>query len=1267
MSSVGVTVDGGALLPLTNTGGITWSAPLVLDQGVHHLEVIAADGAGNTTAPVSVDVDLDTEPPLLTIAAPDDGSCLGEPITIEFSADDPHLDEVTATVNGAVISTGHVVDTDGDYVLMIAAIDSCGEQTIDERQFIIDTATPEITITGLNDDQIYAIGTPAEWSATDDHLDSVTALLDGTPVDPSFTVDTVGAHLLEITAEDCAGNTTDRDLAFVTVLPDDGVVGSVIADPTQIEPPGVLQAMGSISNTIATDYTDLSLRLEVIDPSTGNVFASHEAVADLPSGSSVDIEYAFATDALPLGGYELEFSASGVVYGNGFDVTLASTTFEIVDLTPPVLVILAPMPGLACEPIEVRVTATDELAGVEVVRMTVDDDPVGLPLTHIGGDTWTATPTLSENVHHLEIVAIDGAVNESEPAAVDIDLDLTPPVLVVGAPVTGECLSTPVTITFSAVDEHIEELSASLDGEPITSGSVISADGQHLFAVAATDLCGRTDSHSSLFIIDTTAPVIEIIGVEDGDEIPPPVEISWTIDDENLVAATATLDGELAMQGIVVDQPGDHLLVIEAEDCAGNTSRTEIGFTVIEDSEPDLAISRALDSAGAILLLDRSPAGGHELEAWLAERAGRVTRVTDGCVFITELRRARHDLVVLYAPTGSIPLDTQACMLHPEIASLAAELSAMSYRRGGILVLGDGMEGVGCLGCLLDAAGADFHDHTIDQLEVEGATTIIEIGEPMTLYDLRPVDPDGGFPLLLGGGGGETTCDGIRRVTLELATDVDGPWSVDVTARTPHETLDHETGELADGEDLDTSTHPWVDLVLSRQGGFLVIDLGSADGGALPEWLALTAAVSAINSGSGTQIEASAWLATSCSLAPGHVFELFTVTAVESIGHGAGHVVAASARRYGRGEALVLPWDVVAPANESARHALEQALDFSMPSEPRRAVTGLPLPLSFTLENRGNCSLTTRLDVLVPRSELLDVWDDPVSLEPVRWEIELGGGASADRTLWISPTPDTTSLHIPYEVLLDGDGSWSLIDSGSINIEVDATDRLTELRELRIAIDDCALSCADSVIAATLRDVLAAIDIVAVAGDDRDAADAALIELANAFTAIDAETFPCLPAELRGRLADLIALWQAQWVAREHTMNENQSLTAAVVGGDSLADRRFPDSLRFGRRTVRVALPRASGLLSRRGRPDRPRPRRRTLLTDELAIERALWTDEAEHHRHRLEAAGAAVGVARLDADRRRNQGPLRPTRNAAEAAGAPSTKLLSTGSSDLW
>ena len=87
---------------------------MVLDDGAHDLAVGASDGSGNSAAPVVITIDLDTEAPALIVTAPDDGSCSGDGATIEFAADDAHLDEVTALLNGSAIASGHVVDEDGD-------------------------------------------------------------------------------------------------------------------------------------------------------------------------------------------------------------------------------------------------------------------------------------------------------------------------------------------------------------------------------------------------------------------------------------------------------------------------------------------------------------------------------------------------------------------------------------------------------------------------------------------------------------------------------------------------------------------------------------------------------------------------------------------------------------------------------------------------------------------------------------------------------------------------------------------------------------------------------------------------------------------------------------------------------------------------------------------------------------------------------------------------------------------------------------------------
>ena len=120
------------------------------------------------------------------------------------------------------------------------------------------------------------------------------------------------------------------------------------------------------------------------------------------------------------------------------------------------LTLLSPNPGLECDPIEVRVTATDTVSGVDAVRVHIDGDPVGLPLEQISSELWAIDLSLDEGLHHLEVVADDAAGNHSDAATVEIDLDLTPPVLTVEAPEDGICLVGPTTISFNAEDLHLD-------------------------------------------------------------------------------------------------------------------------------------------------------------------------------------------------------------------------------------------------------------------------------------------------------------------------------------------------------------------------------------------------------------------------------------------------------------------------------------------------------------------------------------------------------------------------------------------------------------------------------------------------------------------------------------------------------------------------------------------------------------------------------------------------------------------------------------------
>jgi len=298
----------------------------------------------------------------------------------------------------------------------------------------------------------------------------------------------------------------------------------------------------------------------------------------------------------------------------------------------------------------------------------------------------------------------------------------------------------------------------------------------------------------------------------------------------------------------------------------------------------------------------------------------------------------------------------------------------------------------------------------------------------------------------------------------------------------------------------------------------------------LPEWVALTVFIEDTGEIPGNEFETSTWIPVDCGLAASQVFDLVAVTAVTAIAHDTDQTVAATARRYGRGEALVLPWDALGPANLAALPAVEQALLFSMPTEPWPAASGLPLPMTFSVQNDGTAMVTIRIDAMVPPTQLLEAWGDPLTLDPVRWEFELRAGEAATRTVWVLPTATTTTLDVPF-LILAGDGEdWAPVETDVVSVEVHKTDHRSELRDLRNALIQCAQSTDDPDVLEVLRDMLTAIERVALASTDRSAAEDAIRDLSGAFSTAEDNQLPCI-ADLRGRLAELIAIWQAQWVA----------------------------------------------------------------------------------------------------------------------------------------
>jgi hypothetical protein len=125
-------------------------------------------------------------------------------------------------------------------------------------------------------------------------------------------------------------------------------------------------------------------------------------------------------------------------------------------------------------------------------------------------------------------------------------------------------------------------------------GAAAATEGFHTLAVRAIDAAGNDDGTSATdtnpatlpITIDVTSPAIVVSGVADGQRYGNAVTPTVVVNDANLVTSSITLNGAPFVSGTEVASAGTHVLRVSANDRAGNTSETTVGFTLAFGGPP---------------------------------------------------------------------------------------------------------------------------------------------------------------------------------------------------------------------------------------------------------------------------------------------------------------------------------------------------------------------------------------------------------------------------------------------------------------------------------------------------------------------------------------------------------------------------------------------------------------------------------------------------------------------------------------------------------
>lgn len=197
-----------------------------------------------------------------------------------------------------------------------------------------------------------------------------------------------------------------------------------------------------------------------------------------------------------------------------------------------------------------------------------------------------------EGLHELVLTATDGAGNVGS-STTTFTVDRTAPTVSWGATPSAFSNSPAAAFTVTASDPGmfaagVGSFDCELDGETLTPCGVSVSleglgDGTHSLTISAVDRAGNTSVPISWdWVIDTTAPVITVDSAPDAYTNQTSATIQYSVD--GAASVECTLDGDTVPCASPIEltglEDGEHAVVIEAVDEAGNTQSASVEWTV---------------------------------------------------------------------------------------------------------------------------------------------------------------------------------------------------------------------------------------------------------------------------------------------------------------------------------------------------------------------------------------------------------------------------------------------------------------------------------------------------------------------------------------------------------------------------------------------------------------------------------------------------------------------------------------------------------------
>ena len=185
-----------------------------LAEGAHVLQARATDAVGNVSVTTPLTFMVDTIAPQITIAGIENSAIVNRVFGADITIVEENLADSTNSLNSETYVSGELITEDGEYILSVEASDLAGNTSSEIVTFTIDTIAPVIEVSGVDNGQITNQNLVPVVSIIEERLASSLTELNGEVFISGTAVTEENAYVLEITAEDTAGNTSDLIVEF---------------------------------------------------------------------------------------------------------------------------------------------------------------------------------------------------------------------------------------------------------------------------------------------------------------------------------------------------------------------------------------------------------------------------------------------------------------------------------------------------------------------------------------------------------------------------------------------------------------------------------------------------------------------------------------------------------------------------------------------------------------------------------------------------------------------------------------------------------------------------------------------------------------------------------------------------------------------------------------------------------------------------------------------------------------------------------------------